>query len=44
MLGVPSRSVVERGMMGGTLRRGGDIARRVKRRMIEVEGDCERVA
>ncbi|KAJ0146874.1 Uncharacterized protein HZ326_10400 [Fusarium oxysporum f. sp. albedinis] len=44
MLGVPSRSVVERGMMGGTLRRGGDIARRVKRRMIEDEGDCERVA
>lgn len=44
MLGVPSRSVVERGMMGGMLRRGGDIARRVKRRMIEDEGDCERVA
>lgn len=41
MLGVPSRSVIERGMMGGTLRRGGDIARKVKGRMIEDEGDCE---
>lgn len=41
MLGVPSRSVTESGMMGGTLWRGGDISRRVKR-MIEHKAGWER--